>query len=129
MSEELGDNTNDDLNEEVSFQEFFGVDPEEADEEELSNAVQSKLMKLDQDRMNDARKEWQFMYGFDHECSCAADVEEGRTSEVPICYLGAARDAFSNLRRVRGFLYAIATSPTKEAEILKALAAEAFHGV
>jgi hypothetical protein len=96
---------------------------DEADEE-----VISRLRKLDQDRVNDARKEWQAMYGFDHECSCATDTEEGNTLTIPMCYAGAAAEAFDNLARVRSFLYAIATSPTKEASILRALAAEAFHG-
>lgn len=111
-----------------TFEEFFGVDPDVADQSELLAAIDSKLMKLDQDRMNDSRKEWQFMYGFDHECSCASDAESGNTGTVPVCYLGAAREAFENLRRVRGFLYAISTSPSEDPDILKALAAEAFSG-
>ena len=102
-------------------------DPEDAelDGEDEAAAI---FRKLDQDRVNDARLEWQAMYGFDHECSCATDMEEGKTVTISACYAGAANDAFDNLRRVRAFLYAIATSPTKEAGILKALAAEAFHG-
>ena len=101
----------------------FDQDADEADEE-----MSARLRKLDQDRVNDTRREWQAMYGFDHECSCGTDTEEGNVVQIPMCYAGAAAEAFDNLRRVRAFVYAIATSPTKEASILKALAAEAFHG-
>lgn len=88
--------------------------------------AEALLRKLDQDRVNDARREWMQMYGFDHECSCATDIEEGKTVEIPLCYAEASSNAFDALRRARAFLYAIATSPTQEAGILKALAAEAF---
>jgi hypothetical protein len=99
----------------------FQFDPE--DEETVA-----QLRKLDQDRVNDSQREWLMMYGFPHECSCAADMENDNTQAVAVCYLGAAEEAFDHLRRTRAFLYAIATSPTKEASILKALAAEAFGG-
>ena len=105
------------------MEDEFQFSPEEGGEE-----ADKLLRKLDQDRVNDARKEWYIMYGFDHECSCATDAEEGRTVEISACYAEACDNAFAALRRARGFLYAIATSPTKQAEILKALAAEAFHG-
>lgn len=95
------------------------MDPEEAE---------SLLRKLDQDRVNDGRRNWQVAYGFDHECSCATDIEEGNTVTISRCYAGAAAQAFDQLRRVRAFLYAISTSPSNEASILKALAAEAFAG-
>lgn len=104
--------------EDIAREVFEELDPDEAEQ---------MLRKLDQDRVNDTRLEWKAMYGFDHECSCAADIEEGNTLTIPACYGGAAAEAFDNLRRVRVFLYAIATSPTNEAGILKALAAEAFH--
>ena len=104
--------------------EEFESGPTPEDEEDVIR----QLRKLDQDRVNDTRREWQFAYGFDHECSCATDIEEGKTVEIPLCYGEACSNAFAGLRRARAFLYAIATSPTKEASILKALAAEAFHG-
>lgn len=105
------------------IRDISGLDPV-SDAEEIEN----RMRRLDQDRMNDARREWQLAYGFDHECSCATDTETGNTAEVPKCYLGACSDAFDALRRARAFLYCIATAPTKEAATLKALAAEAFHG-
>lgn len=105
------------------IRDVAGLDPMEDAE-----AIESRMRRLDQDRMNDARREWKLAYGFDHECSCATDAETGNVAEVPKCYLGACSDAFDELRRVRAFLYCIATAPTKEAATLKALAAEAFHG-
>ncbi|HWV44815.1 MAG TPA: hypothetical protein VN039_02130 [Nitrospira sp.] len=105
------------------IRDVAGLDPEEDAE-----AIENRMRRLDQDRMNDSRREWKAAYGFDHECSCATDVESGNVREVPVCYLGACSDAFDELRRVRAFLYCIATAPTKEAATLKALAAEAFHG-
>lgn len=109
---------------EHEFENESLFDPDTADADE----AESILRKLDQDRVNDGRRAWQMAYGFDHECSCATDMEEGNTVVISRCYGGAAVEAFDNLRRVRAFLYAIATSPTEEASILKALAAEAFHG-
>ena len=115
-----------------------GMDLDKMSDEEIGRAlfgniadldeIEGKLIRLDQDRVNDTRLEWRAMYGFDHECSCATDVEEGKVRTVPACYLGAAADAFEELRRVRGFLFAIASSPSKEPEVLKLLAEEAFEG-
>lgn len=105
------------------IRDVAGLDPESD-----ADAIENRMRRLDQDRMNDSRREWRMAYGFDHECSCATDVENGNVQEVPACYLGACSDAFDELRRVRAFLYCIATAPTKEAKTLQALAAEAFHG-
>lgn len=101
------------------------MDESEFSPEDMDN-VERQLRKLDQDRVNDGRKEWREAYGFDHECSCAVDIETGKTVEIPACYAEACDNAFASLRRARAFLYAIASSPSKEASILKALAAEAF---
>lgn len=110
-------------------------DPEDAQEvarevfnEMSEEEIDAMFRKLEQDRVNDQRREWLEMYGFDHECSCAADVEEGRVVEVPACYAGACDEAFVALRKARGFLFAIATSPSQSPAILKALAKEAFAG-
>lgn len=105
------------------IESIANLDPE-VDAEE----IERRVIKFDQDRMNDSRREWHMAYGFDHECSCSTDIESGNVQEVPVCYLGACSDAFDALRRARAFLYCIATAPTKEPSTLKALAAEAFHG-
>lgn len=96
------------------------------EDEEAMAYVEAQLRKLDQDRVNDTRREWQAMYGFDHECSCATDMEEGKTVEVSLCYAEACDNAFTALRKARAFLYAITTSPSENATTLKALAGEAF---
>lgn len=105
------------------MEDEFSQSPEPTPEEE---EIMAQLRKLDQDRVNDTRKEWLEMYGFDHECSCAVDAENGKMVEVTECYAEACENAFSGLRRARAFLYAIATSPSLESSTLKALAAEAF---
>lgn len=114
------------------FPEEFASEPSEEELEgevpEEMHEMISRLRKLDQDRVNDDQRSWLAMYGFPHECSCAADVESGNIREVPVCYLGAAAEAFDHLRRVRSFLYAIATSPSNNPEVFQTLAAEAFYG-
>lgn len=90
--------------------------------------VDAFFRKLGQDEINDSLPEWKAMYGFDHECSCATDMEEGRTVTISKCYAGACDQAFDELRRARLFLYAIATSPSVRPSTLRRIAAEGFEG-
>lgn len=110
-------------------------DPEEV--EEIANEVLNEMdpdevegffRKLEQDSVNDNLAGWKALYGFDHECSCAADAEAEKFIRITECYAGACEQAFDELRRARTFLYAIATSPSVRASTLRRLAAEAFEG-
>lgn len=109
--------------------------PEESDEianDVLNNMdpedVEGFFRKLQQDTVNDSLSEWKALYGFDHECSCASDMEEGNVVTISRCYAGAADQAFDELRRARLFLYAIATSPSVRASTLRRIAEEGFIG-
>ena len=113
------ENTNEGLGDIIGDVLFGEMDDEEREQ---------FFLKIEQDRTNDSLDEWRAMYGFDHECSCATDIDEGKTVTISECYAGACDNAFDALRKTRAFLYAIATSPTKESSVLKALAAEAFAG-
>lgn len=98
---------------------FEELDPE--DQESL-------LRKHVQDDVNDNLDEWKLVYGFEHECSCAEEAANGEFTEITRCYAGACEQAFQELRRVREFLFAIATSPIQNVDTIKAMAEEAFRG-
>lgn len=110
-------------------------DPEEI--EEIANDVLGEMdpeeiegffRKLEQDAVNDDLRGWKMMYGFDHECSCAADAEAEKMVSITECYAGACEQAFEELARARQFLFAIATSPSQQTSTLKRLAEEGFFG-
>jgi hypothetical protein len=94
----------------------------------LPDDTEIMFMRLEQERTNENADEWLRQYGFPHNCHCADDVEEGKTVEIPECYADAASNAFDHLREARGVLWAIAQSDEDDADVLKQLAAEAFHG-
>lgn len=104
---------------EIANEVLNEMDPEE---------VEGFFRKIQQDTVNDALPEWKALYGFDHECSCASDLESGNTVTISKCYAGACDQAFEELRRARLFLYAIATSPSVRASTLRRIAEEGFTG-
>jgi hypothetical protein len=51
-----------------------------------------------------AREEFAELYGFDHDCHCAADWMEGRTGLVSECYTELCDDALTTCHRFKGEL-------------------------
>lgn len=86
------------------------------------------FMRLEQERTNDGKLDWEAMYGFPHTCTCADDVESGNTTEIPVCYAGAAQEAFEALRLMRLALQAIAGSDSEDPAALKEFAAQMWRG-
>lgn len=136
MSDEPTENTNEsELPEDPFTEEEMEALQEEINEiannvlDEMDpDEVESFFRKLGQDEINDSLDQWKAMYGFDHECSCATDMESGNTVTISRCYAGAADQAFDALRRARLFLYAIATTPSVRASTLRRIAEEGFEG-
>jgi hypothetical protein len=73
------------------------------------------------------RELWKSMYGFDHDCKCSEDVDSGNLESVPACFLEAVDQAFPALRKMRGYLFTIATAPISDVAALKSLAAAALN--
>ena len=97
---------------------------------ELHNEDADALFaRLEQDYANEHTMDlMKVLYGVEHNCRCGEDIEEGNIEEVPRCYLDMTDQAFRVLKRHRAFLSGIATSPSEDADTLKAMAEEALLG-
>lgn len=80
------------------------LDPEDhgdEEEEEFQRDIEDMLSFYQEEQAgfneDDARKEFQEKYGFEHNCRCAADWEEGNLGVVSECYLGLVADAMDTL--------------------------------
>src|SRR5207247_83363 len=79
--------------------EYEGEDREE--EEEFQQDMEDILSYYQEEQegfnTDESRREFVSKYGFDHDCHCAVDWEEGNLGVVSMCYLGMISDAMNTL--------------------------------